>query len=101
MTACKDVTLEACHSPAPPSAMHMQQLSSHLPYNTMHSRRKQHPSLGLLVPARGSELLQQTGQLLGLGLGLAKKTCHLQGSSHRLSLPVKQQSTRMQTRPLC
>ena len=93
--ACKDVKRQACHSPAAPSALHMQQRSSLLPCNTMHSRRKQHPHLGLLVPAHSSELLQQTGQQLGLELG--QKTCRLQ--RNQLSLPVKQQSTHMQTHP--
>jgi len=82
--------------PAAPSALHMQQHSSLLPYNTMHIRRKQHPSLGILVPARGSELPQLTGQQLRLELG--QKTCHLQGLRNQLSLLVKQQSTHMQTR---
>lgn len=76
-TACKDVTIKACHSPAAPSAWHMQQHSSLLPCNTMHSRCKQFPHLGMLVPARGSELPQQTGQLPGLELG--QTICHLQG----------------------
>ena len=96
-TACKDVTIKACHSPAGPSALHMQQRSSHLPFNTMHSRRKQHPRLGMLMPACGSQLQQQTGQ--PPGLELAQKTCHLQGLRNWLSLPAKQQSSHMQTRP--